>query len=162
MISPHNTQSDSAAVALITKSIQQEAPGSLSLDKAHVVPDVCRREDECTCLQNQISSGSPGVPSYILPLLHPHSSSLCVSRSLSLSVSIYLPWKPITDSATRCRISSVCTRMAGRTEGLDKRRIYSSRFRMAADRQWTHSSVPKTNGCAQPAFLRWIEGSRKS
>lgn len=52
MISLHNTQCDSAAVALITKSIQLGAPGSLSPDKAHVVPDVCRGEDECTCLQN--------------------------------------------------------------------------------------------------------------
>lgn len=42
MISLHNTQSDSAAVALITKSIQQGPPGSLSPDKAHVVPDVWR------------------------------------------------------------------------------------------------------------------------
>lgn len=52
MISLHNTQSDSTAVALITKSIQLGAPGSLSPDKAHVVPDVCRGEDECTCLPN--------------------------------------------------------------------------------------------------------------
>lgn len=52
MISLHNTQSDSAAVALITKSIQLGASGSLSPDKAHVVLDVCRGEDECTCLQN--------------------------------------------------------------------------------------------------------------
>ena len=52
MISLHNTLSDGAAVALITKSIQLGAPGSLSTDKAHVVPDVCRGEDKCTCLQN--------------------------------------------------------------------------------------------------------------
>uniref|UniRef100_A0A3Q3X8K3 Matrin-type domain-containing protein n=1 Tax=Mola mola TaxID=94237 RepID=A0A3Q3X8K3_MOLML len=39
MISLHNTGSDSAAVALITKSIQLGAPGSLSCDKAHAVPD---------------------------------------------------------------------------------------------------------------------------
>lgn len=40
MISLHNTQSDSTAVALITKSFQKGAPGSLRPDKAHVVPDV--------------------------------------------------------------------------------------------------------------------------
>lgn len=31
---------------------------------------------------------------------------------------------------------------------------------MAADRQWAHSSAPKTNSCVQPALLRWTEGSR--
>ncbi len=31
---------------------------------------------------------------------------------------------------------------------------------MAADRQWAHSSVPKTNSCVQPVLLRWTEGSR--
>lgn len=31
---------------------------------------------------------------------------------------------------------------------------------MAADRQWVHSSAPKTNSCVQPALLRWTEGGR--
>lgn len=52
MISHHNTQSGRAAVALITKSIPKGAPGFLSSAKAHVVPDMCRGKDECTCLQN--------------------------------------------------------------------------------------------------------------
>lgn len=43
---------------------------------------------------------------------------------------------------------------------MDNRCIYNSRFRMAGDRQWAHSSIPKTNSCVQPALLRWIEGWR--
>ena len=31
---------------------------------------------------------------------------------------------------------------------------------MAADRQWAHSSTPKTNSCVQPAPLRWTEGDK--
>jgi len=117
MISLHNTQSHSAAVALITKSIQRGAPaGSRSPDQAHVVPYVCRGEDECTCLQTKY----PPVPPVSL-LTFPSPPPAALSLCLSLPLSFYLPLNPITVSAARRRISSVCTGMAGEDGGLGQK-----------------------------------------
>lgn len=74
MISLHNIRSDSTAVALITKSIQQGAPGSLSLDKGGVG------------YAPVSTTKYPPVPLVFLLTSSPLLISLSVSFSLSLSL----------------------------------------------------------------------------
>lgn len=64
----------------------------------------------------------------------------------------------IRDRAALQRTGSVRSVLLGEGGGLDKRCLYSSWFRMPADRQWTHSALPKTNSCVQPSLPGGREG----
>lgn len=140
--SPHNMQCGSAAVALITQPIQPEP---------QVLAALIRHMASRTCAGGEMDAP---VSATKYPPVHPPPSST---------------WCPPKDHhGLGCPArDTFCPQRAGSRGvgggGSDKRCIYSSWFRMPAGRQWTHSSVPKTNSCVQPSLPgRWERGSEAS
>lgn len=132
----HNTECGSAAVVLITPSIQPEL---------QVLAALIRHTASRTCagVMNAPVSTTKYPPVPLVSLLLAPSYLLKVHHGTQL-----------------CGTGQVLS-AAGwwrRVGGLDKWCIYSSWFRMPADRQWTHSAVPKTNSCVQPCLSGRTEG----
>lgn len=128
--SRHNTKCGSAAVALITTSIQPEPQVRAALIR-HTASRTCAGVMNAPVSRTKYPP-VPLVSLLLAPsyLLKPHLGLSCVAQG------------------------RFCLQRAGAggLGGLDKWCIYSSWFRMPADRQWTHSAVPKTNSCVQPSL----------
>lgn len=142
----HNTQRGSAAVALITQPIQLQ-PRVLTALIRHTASHTCAGGGRWMHPSPELNI----LPSPRRPFLHPPAPP---------------PWNSIVGSAAPHRTGSVCSgaveeRVRWGGGCLDKRCIYSSWFRMPADRQWTHSAVPKTNSCVQPLPVRGNRGQQR-
>ncbi len=151
MISLHNTQPDSAAVALITKSIQHGAPGSLSPDKAHVVPDVCRGEGMNAPVSKTKYPRFPWCPSS-------PSSSPCVS----LYASFFLPTLKLHHGLSRPAQDKFCLHR----DGGGGRRAWTKDAFVAVSSGWLRTDnghilqlLKQIAVCSLP-LRRWTEGSR--
>lgn len=116
------------------------------------------REDECTCLQNQISSGSPGVP--FLLLLKPPLPLFRMSLFLSTCGETPSPTQP---PGTGSALSAPGCRQ----DGGGGRRARTKGAFIAVGSGWLPTDnghilgSPKTNSCVQPALLRWAAGGKK-